>query len=67
MIREKRPDFSPIKGLMYMSTVSLMTLFQARAATKPKPEVARMVICLMTVLGSSLGDLGVRIFLAMRR
>jgi hypothetical protein len=26
-----------------------------------------MVICLMTVLGSSLGDLGVRIFLAMRR
>lgn len=35
-----------------------MTLFQARAATNPKPEVAREDICLTMVLGSSLADLG---------
>lgn len=48
-----------------MSTVSLITLFQARAETKPKPEVARAVICLITALGRSLAEFGGVIFLAM--
>src|SRR3989344_5014054 len=39
-----------------------MTLFQASAATKPKPEVASAVICLMTLLGRSLVDWGGLIF-----
>lgn len=65
MIREIKPELPPIKGLIYISTVSLITLFQARAATKPKPEVARAVICLITALGSCLTDSGGVIFLAM--
>jgi len=51
-----------MRGLIYISTVSLITLFQARAATKPKPEVARTLICLITAKGISLLDLGVVIF-----
>lgn len=49
---------------MNVSTDSLMTLFQARAATRPKPLVARVSICLMIARGSSLDDLGTVIFLA---
>lgn len=37
----------------------------ARAATKPKPEVARAVICFITVFGSCLTDSGGIIFFAM--
>ena len=51
-----------MRGLMYISTVSLITLFQARAATKPKPEVARTLICLITARGISLVDLRVCVF-----
>ncbi len=48
---------------MYSSTASLITLFQARAATRPKPEVARVSICLTTAWGRSLGVFGTSIFL----
>lgn len=40
-----------------------MTSFQARAATKPKPEVVRVSIWLMMTKGMSLGCLGGLIFL----
>jgi len=48
-----------------MLTASLMTSFQARAATSPKAEVARVSICLTTAWGMSRKDLGGSIFLAM--
>ncbi len=44
----------------------LTNSFQARAATKPKPEVARVIICLTTARGNSLEDSGTAIFLAMK-
>lgn len=40
---------------------ALTTSFQARAATKPKPEVARASIWVMMAEGSSLAELGVLI------
>ncbi len=48
---------------MRVSTSSLMTSFQARAATRPKPEVVRVTSCLIMVMGRSLASLGGRIFL----
>jgi len=56
------PELEPMRGFMYISTVSLITLFQARAATKPKPEVARAVICLTITRGKFLVSLSTSIF-----
>lgn len=43
---------------------SLTSSFQARAATRPKPAVERVIICLTIARGRSLGDSGTSIFLA---
>lgn len=41
-----------------------MTSFHASAATSPKPDVARVSICLTTAVGMSLRDFGGVIFFA---
>lgn len=50
---------------MYDLTNSLTTSFQARAATRPKPEVARVSIWVMTDWGRLLRLSGGVSFLAM--
>lgn len=47
-----------------MFNVSLTTSFQAKAATRPKPDVASASICLMIACGRSFGFSGASIFFA---
>lgn len=50
---------------MRVSTTSLTTSFQARAATRPKPAVERVIICLTMARGRPLIFGGGVIFLDM--
>lgn len=49
---------------MKVLMVSLTSSFQARAATRPKPDVAKESICLTRASGRSFGFWGTSIFVA---